>query len=312
MDIRVLVEPQQGATYAQVLAFAQASERMGIDGFFVSDHLLKISDESGSLGRTDAWTTLAGLARETRTIRLGSLVTPVTFRPPGLLAVVVAEVHEMSGGRVELGMGLGWYEAEHQALGLDFPSVAERLKRLEEQLHVITGLWDASDERPFSFDGRHYTLEASGGLSKTFGGPRPPIILGGRGGTRILRLAAQFGDEVNVVGGTPGRLEIVRSRCRVACRHALRDPKSLSFSVMLTGCVGSTEAEFLRRARAIDRGSDELRQRALAGSLDEATAKLRAFARVGVHRVYLQILDLTDLDHLDLIGGELMERARNL
>src|SRR5580692_5295052 len=197
MKLRIFVEPQQGASYAQQLAVAQAAEALGFDAFFRSDHFLAMGGD-GLPGPTDSWVTLGGIARETERIRLGTLVTSATFRLPGLLAVQVAQVDAMSGGRVELGLGAGWYDAEHSAYGVPFPATHERMERLEEQYAILTGLWGTPEDETFSFDGRHYHLKDSPALPKPVQRPHPPLIVGGHGPKRTPRLAATYASEFNL------------------------------------------------------------------------------------------------------------------
>jgi F420-dependent oxidoreductase-like protein len=301
MQLRIFTEPQQGASYDDLLRVARAVEDLGFDAFFRSDHYLKMGDVSGQPGPTDAWITLAGLARETRTIRLGTLVTSMTFRWPGPLAVSVAQVDAMSGGRVELGLGAGWFENEHKAYGIPFPkSVAERFDRLSEQLEIITGLWATEDE--FSYAGRYYTIDSSPGLPKPVQRPRPPIIIGGRGKQRTPSLAALFAAEYNMPFATVDEFTEQAERVRAACTAIGRDPASMTFSAALVVCVGRDEAEFARRAAAIGRKGDELRANGACGTVDEVIATLRKWDSAGAQRVYLQILDLSDLDHLEMIA----------
>lgn len=301
MQLRIFTEPQQGASYDDLLRVARAAEDLGFDAFFRSDHYLKMGDVSGQPGPTDAWITLAGLARETRTIRLGTLVTSMTFRWPGPLAVSVAQVDAMSGGRVELGLGAGWFENEHKAYGIPFPpSVAERFDRLTEQLEIITGLWAAED--PFSYAGRHYTIESSPGLPKPVQRPRPPIIIGGRGKQRTPSLAARFAAEYNMPFASVDDFTEQAARVKSACEAVGRDPASMTFSSALVVCVGRDEAEFARRAAAIGRKGDELRANGACGTVDEVIATLQKWESAGAGRVYLQILDLSDLDHLQMIA----------
>src|SRR5215469_4612791 len=198
MQLRIFTEPQQGASYETLLRAARAAEDLGFDGFFRSDHYLKMGDVSGLPGPTDSWVTLAGLARETTRIRLGTLVSAATFRYPGPLAISVAQVYQMSGGRVELGLGAGWFEAEHKAYAIPFPPLAERFARYEEQLAIITGLWETPDGGTFSFSGTYYTVTDSPALPKPAQRPRPPMIIGGAGARRTPRLAAAYADEYNI------------------------------------------------------------------------------------------------------------------
>ena len=309
MQLRIFTEPQEGAEYGTLLAVAQAAEQLGFDAFFRSDHYLAI-DASGLPGPTDAWITLAGLARETSRIRLGTLVTPVTFRLPGPLAITVAQVDRMSGGRVELGLGTGWFDAEHTAYGIPFPPLAERFDRLEEQLEVVTGLWGTAEGKTFSFSGSYYTLTDSPALPKPVQRPRPPVLIGGGGERRTPRLAARFADEYNVPFDTVEASVAAFERVRRACQEAGRDPGSLVYSAAQTVCCGRDEAELARRAEATGEQLAELRRSGLAGSPAEIVDKLGRFAAAGAERVYLQVLDLHDLDHLELIAAEVMPQVR--
>ena len=309
MELRIFTEPQEGADYATLLSVAQATERLGFDAFFRSDHYLTMSG-SGLPGPTDAWITLAGLARETSRIRLGTLVTPVTFRRPGPLAITVAQVDQMSGGRAELGLGTGWFDAEHTAYGIPFPPVGERFARLEEQLEIIIGLWETPAGETFSFDGTYYTLSGSPALPKPAQRLRPPVLVGGDGPTRTPRLAARFADEYNVPFATLEATVAAFGRVREACRAAGRDPGSMRYSAAQTVCCGRDEAELARRAHAIGEPVDDLRHGGLAGSPAEIVDKLGRFADAGATRAYLQVLDLHDLDHLELIAAEVMPQVR--
>jgi F420-dependent oxidoreductase-like protein len=304
MDLRIFTEPQQGAAYETLLSVAKAAEDLGFDGFFRSDHYLKMGSVDGLPGPTDAWITLAGLARETRRIRLGTLVSPVTFRLPGVLAIQVAQVDAMSGGRVELGLGAGWFEQEHTAYGIPFPP--DRMSHLEEQLKIVTGLWSTKLGETFSFTGKHYTLTDSPALPKPAQGAALPIVVGGGGAKRTPRLAAEYAADFNAgfigVSETAERFKTVDA----ACHAADRDPKTLTHSIAQVLCCGRTEAEVARRAAAIGRDLAELRENGLTGSPAEVVDKLGRFAEVGTERVYLQVLDLDDLEHLELVAGEVM------
>ncbi len=310
MELRIFTEPQQGADYGRQLAVARAAEELGFGAFFRSDHYLKMGDVTGLPGPTDAWITLAGLARETSRIRLGTLMSAATFRYPGPLAIAVAQVDEMSAGRVELGLGTGWFGAEHAAYGIPFPALAERFGRLEEQLKIITGLWETPEGKSFSFDGSYYTLTDSPALPKPSQRPRPPILVGGHGQSRTPRLAAQYADEFNIVFVSPAQTGAAFSRVRAACQAAGRDPASLVYSAGQVVCCGRTGTEVGRRAAAIGREVAELQDSGLAGSPGQIVDKLHRFASLGTSRMYLQVLDLHDLDHLELIATEVMPHLR--
>jgi F420-dependent oxidoreductase-like protein len=303
VQLRIFTEPQQGSSYDILLRVALTAEQLGFDAFFTSDHYLKMGAVSGLPGPTDAWTTQAGLARDTERIRLGTLVTPATFRLPGPLAIVVAEVDHMSGGRVELGLGAGWYEAEHGAYGIPFPPLGERFDRLEEYAAIVTGLWSTPEGERFSFAGRHFQVVDSPALPKPRQQP-VPIILGGGGPRRTPRLAARFAAEFNLAFAPLERFVEQRERVQRACAQAERDPASMTFSAALVLCCGKDEAEFARRAAAIGREPEELRRNGAAGLVEEVAERLRTWSAAGAERLYLQVLDLHDLDHLDLVASE--------
>jgi F420-dependent oxidoreductase-like protein len=306
MQLRIFTEPQQGADYATLLRIARATEDLGFDAFFRSDHYLKMGDVSGLPGPTDAWITLAGLAVQTERIRLGTLVSPVTFRYPGPLAVSVAQIDHMSGGRVELGIGAGWFDAEHTAYGIPFPGLGDRFGMLEEQLAVITGLWTTAEGEKFSFSGEHYTVTESPGLPKPAQRPRPPVIIGGGGPKRTPRIAAAYADEYNAAFDSPEGSQAAFNRVRAAVEAAGRPESSMVYSVAQVVCCGRDETEIARRATAIGREVDELREHGLTGTPDEVVAKIGEFAKVGAERVYLQVMDLDDLAHLELIAAEVL------
>jgi F420-dependent oxidoreductase-like protein len=310
MQLRIFTEPQQGAEYGRLLAVARAAEELGFDAFFRSDHYLRMGGGSGLPGPTDSWVTLAGLARETSRIRLGTLMSSATFRYPGPLAISVAQVDEMSGGRIELGLGAGWFEAEHAAYGIPFPGVVERFDRLEEQLAIITGLWETPVGKTFSFEGVHYPVTDSPALPKPAQRPRPPILVGGDGPRRTPQLAARFADEYNVPFVSPEETGAAFGRARDACTAAGRDPAALVYSAAQTVCCGRTAAEVARRAAAIGEEVAELEASGLAGSPAQIVDKLGLFAGLGATRIYLQVLDLHDLDHLELIAAEVMPQVR--
>ena len=300
-----MTEPQQGATYDDLLAVARETERLGFDAFFRSDHFQR-TDDGGPAGpgSTEAWATLAGLARDTSRIRLGTMVTSATFRRPGVLAVTVATVDAMSAGRVELGVGTGWYEKEHASYGIRFPPVGERFDMLEEQLAVITGLWSTPVGETFSFTGAHYTLTDSPALPKPVQQPYPPVIIGGTGARRTPALAARFAAEYNVPFRPLDVTAAAYDRARRACDEAGRDPSSLVLSAAQTLAVGADEQEVRRRAAAIGEDADDLRAHGVAGTPAEAVDTLGRYAEAGAQRCYLQVLDLADLDHLRLVADQ--------
>ena len=306
MKLRIFTEPQQGASYAQLLAVAQRAEKLGFDAFFRSDHYQLMGDHfSGLPGPSDAWITLAGIARETSTIRLGTLVNSATFRIPGVLAISVANVDDMSNGRVELGLGAGWYGAEHSSYGIPFAPLGERFDILTEQLQVITGLWNTPHGEQFNFAGDHYTITDSPALPKPVQSP-VPIIVGGGGPKRTPALAARFAAEFNIPFSGIERFSEQCERVRSACTAIHRDPKSLVYSSALVACIGANESEISRRAAAIGRDVEELRLNGLCGTPAEAIDRLKAWSAAGADRMYLQFLDLTDLEHLDLVAEQVM------
>jgi F420-dependent oxidoreductase-like protein len=302
MRLVIFTEPHEGATYDDLLRVARAAEQAGFDGFFRSDHYLAM-DTDGRPGPTDAWITLAGLALQTARIRLGTMVTSATFRLPGPLAIAVAQVDAMSGGRIELGLGAGWFEAEHSAYGIPFPALGERFERLTEQLEIIDGLWRTAPGATYDFAGRHYTLTGSPALPKPVQSPRPPLIVGGQGPRRTPALAARFADEFNLpfaqLADAPARFDAVRSACAAIDRT---DLPVLSAAVTL--CCGRDDAEVRRRAAAIGRSVDDLRATGAAvGTTAEVVDLLGRYAEAGATRMFLQTLDLHDLDHLDLVAA---------
>ncbi|CAN5137322.1 LLM class F420-dependent oxidoreductase [soil metagenome] len=309
MDLRIFTEPQQGASYDDLLAVAIAAEELGFGAFFRSDHYLSMGGD-GLPGPTDAWITLAALARDTTSIRLGTLVTSATFRLPGPLAISVAQVDQMSGGRVDFGLGAGWFTAEHEAYGIEFPDTVERFDRLEEQLQIITGLWSTPAGETFTFEGDHYRLTHSPALPKPTqtqghaGGV--PIVIGGHGKRRTPLMAARYADEFNMPFASLDDTGAQFNRVRSAIASEDRDPRSLTFSAAQVVCVGRDEDEIARRAAAIGREVEELRTNGVAGTPVEAAARLSQFAAIGADRVYLQVLELSDLEHLRLIADEVM------
>jgi F420-dependent oxidoreductase-like protein len=308
MKLRIFTEPQQGATYDDLLRVTKASEDLGFDAFFRSDHYLGIGTD-GLPGPTDSWVTLGALARETSTIRLGTMVTSATFRYPGPLAISVAQVDQMSDGRIELGIGAGWYETEHKAYGIPFPAAKERFDRLEESLAVITGLWTTPPGERFSYDGRHYSIADSPGLPKPVQSPYPPIIVGGGGKKRTTELAARYANEFNRPFASLDDTRQQFDRVREACSAAGRDPDSLIYSAAKVVCCGVTEDELKSRADAIGRTSEDLRENDIAGTPAEVVDTIGRFAEAGAQRLYLQFLDLSDLDHLELLASSVLNQV---
>jgi F420-dependent oxidoreductase-like protein len=301
MQLRIFTEPQEGASYEQQLAVAQAAETLGFDAYFRSDHLQRIAPGSPGPGPTDSWVTLGAIARETSTIRLGTLVTSATFRLPGPLAIAVAQVDEMSDGRVELGLGSGWFEREHAAYGIPFPAIAERFDRFAEQLEIIAGIWSTPPGDSFSFEGVHYRLVDCPSLPKPVQTP-PPIIVGGVGARRTPALAARFAAEFNSVFLLPHDARAQFARVREACEQARRDPSELVYSSAVTVCCGEDDATLQRRAARIGRELAELRANGAAGTPAEVAERLREYADAGAQRIYLQVIDFDDLEHIDVIA----------
>ena len=307
MQLRIFTEPQMGASYDDLLAVARRTEETGFDAFFRSDHYLTMGGD-GLPGPTDAWLTLAGLARETSRIRLGTLMSAATFRLPGPLAISVAQVDQMSGGRVEFGFGAGWFEAEHTAYGIPFPSLKERFERFEEQLEIITGLWQTPAGETYDFEGTYYRLADSPALPKPVQPGGPPVLIGGGGAKRTPRLAATYADEFNMPFAQPRETGAAFDRVRAACREAGRT-KPMVYSAAQVVCCGRDEAEIKRRADAIGREVTELRENGLAGTPAELVEKIGTFAGLGAECLYLQVLDPHDLDHLELLAAEVLSKV---
>ncbi|GAA4688255.1 LLM class F420-dependent oxidoreductase [Phytohabitans rumicis] len=305
MRVSVFTEPHRGATYDDQLRLARLAEDSGFEGYLRADHYQAMGAEDGLPGPTDAWITLAGLARETSRIRIGTLVTSVTFRLPGPLAVAVAQVDQMSGGRVELGIGSGWYEREHTSYGIPFPPVAERFDRLAEQLAVITGLWSTPVGERFSFKGEHYQLADAPALPKPVQQPGPPIIVGGRGPKRTPEIAARYADEFNMpfksVAESASAFERVK---RVSARIGRTTPLALSAGIVVA--IGRTDAEAQRRAAPLHAKSALPPEDPVVGSPALLVQRIGEFAEVGVTRVHLRIIEMDDLDHLELIASEVL------
>jgi F420-dependent oxidoreductase-like protein len=304
--LRVLMEPRHGGRYEEILALARATEQAGFDAFFRSDHLLGVDPADPAYRPSDSWTTLAGLARDTERVRLGTLVTAATFRAPALLAAIVATVDDMSGGRAELGIGTGWYEKEHAAYGLPFPAAGERFDRLEEALEIILGLWrhPAGEGPGFSFPGTHLRVEDSRTPPRPVQRPHPPVIVGGTGLRRTPSIAARYATEFNGALATPDDLRRRIAVFERACEAIGRDPGEARRSVLVPVACGSTPDEVARRAAVL--GSDFIRTHAVTGSPTEVGERLAALTDAGADTVYLHIYDIHDLDHVALLGAEVL------
>jgi alkanesulfonate monooxygenase len=303
MKLRIFTEPQQGASYDDLLRVARAGDDLGYDAFFRSDHYLKMGAGDGLPGPSDAWITLAGLARDTTTVKLGTLVTPITFRHPGPLAISVANVADMSGGRAELGIGAGWYGQEHEAYAIPFPDLGERFERLEEQLAIITGLWDTPAGDTFAYAGKHYSVVDSPALPKPV--IRPRIVIGGFGPKRTPRLAATYADEFNIGFMGPDIAKLAYDRVREASAKTGRE---LEYSIALAIAVGATDAQVEARAAKVGQPVEQMKQSALAGTPAEVVDRIGAYAELGVTTTYLQLHDFTDVDQLELIASEVMPK----
>ncbi|GGM58361.1 LLM class F420-dependent oxidoreductase [Dactylosporangium sucinum] len=306
MRLCVFTEPQQGASYEDQLAIAQRAEALGFEAFFRSDHYVSMGG-TGLPGPTDSWVTLGALARETSTIRLGTLVTSATFRYPGPLAVAIAQVDAMSNGRVEVGLGAGWFEVEHTAYGIPFPPVGERFDRLSEQLAILTGLWSTPPGSTFSFEGRYYDIVDSPALPKPVQQPGPPVIIGGKGPRRTPQLAARYGDEFNVPFSTLADTDAAYKRVVAAIEEEGRDGRApIVFSFAQTIICGENEPEIRRRAEAVGLDPNGPRERGgqIYGTPSQVAEQLNEFAKAGASRAFLQLLDMRDLDHLELIAAE--------
>lgn len=307
MRLVVMIEPQFGASYAEQSRLAKHAEELGFDGFFRSDHYATMRDNLGLPGPTDTWAVLAGLAVETSRLRLGAMVSSATFRLPGPLAITVATVDHMSSGRIELGLGAGWFEFEHTAYGIPFPPVGERFDQLEEQLAIVTGLWRTPVGERFDFSGKHYELVDSPALPKPAQTPGPPVIVGGRGKRRTPALAVRYAEEFNVpfapLDATRECFERVQRLSDEACRTP-GGRRPLVLSAAQTIACGRTPDAARTRAENIGQIPP------LFGTPDQVVDQIGRFAEIGVRRLYLQILDLVDLDHLDVIASRIAPQLR--
>ncbi|MFI1989257.1 LLM class F420-dependent oxidoreductase [Actinoplanes sp. NPDC020271] len=308
MRLVIFTEPQQGASHDDLLRVAKAAEDGGFDGFFRSDHYVRMGDGAGLPGPSDAWITLAALAVQTSRIRLGTLVSSATFRLPGPLAIAVAQVDAISGGRIEFGLGGGWFDTEHQAYGIPFPALGERFDRLEEQLEIITGLWKTPEGSTFDFDGKFYQLSDSPALPKPVQSPLP-VIIGGHGKKRTPDLAARFAAEFNVpfakIEDIPAQYDRVRAASAAAGRA---EPPAFSAAAVL--CVGRDDAEVRRRAAAIGREVEEMRENGgIVGTPAEVVETIKRYAGTGASRLFLQVLDLSDIDHIELVASDVLPKV---
>jgi len=320
MDVCLMIEGQEGVTWEQWLALATACEEHGFEGLFRSDHYVSFSEPT-ERGTLDAWATLAALGPQTSRIRLGTLVSPITFRHPSQLAKVVVTADHASGGRVELGMGAGWFDGEHRAFGFPFPPVPERFDMLEEQVEIVHRLWDR-DEEDVTFTGKHYQLEGCHSLPKPVQRPHPPLIIGGQAGRRSVEMAARWADEYNVHQKSPEQCREIRQNLTKACEAAGRDPDEFRFSLMIFTLVGADRGELESRAgRYLKQRGDStepaawlasLGQERLAGTADWVLERLAGYAEAGVQRVMMQHLLHDDLEALALIGQEIIPDASEL
>lgn len=312
MRYALMTEPQQGLSYDELLAIVQTAEVAGIEAFFRSDHYASFPGESG-LPTTDAWATLAGLARETTSIRLGTLVSPVTFRVPGNLAKVIQTVDEMAGGRIEAGFGAGWNAEEHAQLGIRFPDIDERYDMLTEQMAILHGLWTEPDG--WSFEGDHWQVTGARrhGTVERGGRRHPHVIFGGKGLSRMSALVATYGDEFNLISASPEDAPAAYGRVRAACNAIGRDPDEVVYSAMTGVLVAETENDLRTRVADLlaalgqgDADGDawlaERRKRWVMGTPDEAHERARALEKAGTQRIMLQDFLPRDLDQVRLIG----------
>jgi F420-dependent oxidoreductase-like protein len=312
MRLCLMIEGQEGVSWEQWTALAECAERSGFEGLFRSDHYVSV-DEGATRGSLDAWTTLAGIAARTERIRLGTMVSPATFRHPSVLGRSATTVDHISGGRVELGLGAGWYEREHTAFGFPFPPLGERMEVFEEQAEIIVGQWTTAG---FAYDGRHYRLRDCDALPRPVQRPHPPLIVGGAGKRRTVEVAVRLGQEYNVVAATVEEARALRRRVEEACERHGRDPATLVLSSMNTVCIGATESEARERAQhMVDGGMAEeadgaaaLRANAgtwICGTVAQAREQLAALEEAGIERIMLQHLLHDDLDAVELMGAEL-------
>ena len=305
MRLRILLEPHHGATYEQILALARAAEEGGFDAFFRSDHYLGIDADDTTYQPTDSWTTLAGLAVQTSSVRLGTLVNASTFRLPGQLAVEVATVDQMSGGRAELGIGAAWYEREHQYFGIPFPPLGERFDRLEEQLAILTGIWRTKPGERFSFDGKFYQLIDCASIPRP--AARPKIIIGGAGAKRTPTLAAKYADEFNGALGMDVRDRFANFR-RICEDVVGRDPAEVRLSGTLPVCIGSSPEDLQRRKESLGEPGARLLAAGVTGTAGDVIRAVEDLAAQGADTVYFHVYGPGDVEHIRLLGSEVVSR----
>jgi len=309
MRISLFVEPHRGASYDDQLRLARHAEQAGFEGFLRADHYQSMGADLGLPGPTDAWITLAGLARETSRIRLGTLVNAATFRLPGPLAIMVAQVDAMSGGRIDLGMGAGWLEREHISYGIPFPPLGERLDRMHEQLEIITGLWRTNVGDRFNYDGKYYTLIDAPALPKPLQKPGPPIIVGGRGPKRTPEIAGRFADEFNMPFKTVAQTAVAFDRVRAA---AARHDRQVVLSAGIVVAIGRTAAEAERRAAPLHVPSALPPEDPVVGGPERLVERITEMAAIGAGRVHLRVIDMSDLDHVDLIAEKVLPHVSDV
>jgi F420-dependent oxidoreductase-like protein len=311
MRLCLMIEGQEGVTWPQWVALAETCERSGLDGLFRSDHYRSVDDEGPALGSLDAWTTLAGLAARTERIRLGTMVSPATFRHPSVLANAANTVDHISGGRAELGLGAGWFKREHAEFGFPFAPLGQRMEVFEEQAEIIVGQWTSES---FSFAGSHYRLDGCDSLPKPVQRPHLPLIIGGSAKRRTVAVAARLAQEYNLVSATPADCRAARKRLDEACERHGRDPSTLVLSVMATVLVGADAPDLARRRRRMaDAGiDDDDHSTWIHGTTAQATEQLAELADAGVQRMMLQHLLHDDLEAVELYGAELAPAVAGL
>ena len=320
MDVCLMIEGQEGVTWEQWVALARACEEHGFEGLFRSDHYLSF-DRPKERGALDAWATITALGAVTERIRLGSMVSPITFRHPAMLAKSVVTADHASGGRVELGMGAGWFEREHRAFGFPFPATRERIDILTEQVEIVHRLWGADGDE-VTFEGKHFRLDACPALPKPYQDPHPPLIIGGGAGARSAALAARWADEYNVVYLDPAGAKERVARVSAACEAIDRDPGEVRRSLLSKTIVGDDEAEVRRRAGELmawqgedgDVGAflEDLRGKHIVGTVEQVLERLAEYAAAGIQRVLVHQLVHEDLESVALIGREIVPEAAGL